>query len=183
MSNTEQNSENIHVADQVYFLYDPQPVRLLDVIYVGPVMIYGGIKGKFHPFVKWSLIGVGICTILYNGANFFINEKKAYERRKQQEQERLRALEDEKKKRDEELSQVLSEASIEEEQEEELFIEAEQTENEGIKEMKLPKEVMELLNEPYEAKGKKPIVKPRATKSVTNGKKTDIKVIENGKSN
>ncbi len=98
MSNTEQNSENIHVADQVYFLYDPQPVRLLDVIYVGPVMIYGGIKGKFHPFVKWSLIGVGICTILYNGANFFINEKKAYERRKQQEQERLRALEDEKKR-------------------------------------------------------------------------------------
>jgi hypothetical protein len=101
---------------------------------------------------------------------------------KQQEQDRLRALEDEKKKRDDELSQVLSEASIEEEQEE-LFIEEEQIENEGIKEMKLPKEVMELLNEPYEAKGKKPIVKPRATKSVTNGKTTDIKVIENGKSN
>jgi hypothetical protein len=55
---------------------------------------------------------------------------------------------------------VLNEPSIEEEQEEEFFIEAEQTENEGIKEMKLPKEVMELLNEPYEQKGKKPIVKP-----------------------
>ena len=75
MTNNSEDSENLHKADQVYFLYDPQPVRLLDVIYVGPIMIYGGIKGKFHPFVKWSLIGVGICTILYNGANFFINEK------------------------------------------------------------------------------------------------------------
>lgn len=76
------NSENLHAADQVYFLYDPQPVRLLDVIYVGPVMIYGGIMGKNLPaFVRWSLVGVGICTIVYNGANFFINEKKAREKR------------------------------------------------------------------------------------------------------
>lgn len=86
---TEENNENLHKADQVYFLYDPQPVRLLDVIYVGPVMIYAGIKGKnLNPFVKWSLIGVGICTILYNGANFFINEKKAMERRKKEREER-----------------------------------------------------------------------------------------------
>jgi hypothetical protein len=79
----EEESENLHKADQVYFLYDPQPVRLLDVIYVGPVMIYAGIKAKdLNAFVRWSLIGVGICTVLYNGANFFINEKKAMERRK-----------------------------------------------------------------------------------------------------
>lgn len=76
------NNENLHAADQVYFLYDPQPVRLLDVVYVGPVMIYGGIMGKNLPaFVRWSLVGVGICTILYNGANFYINEKKAREKR------------------------------------------------------------------------------------------------------
>lgn len=82
---TPEKDPNIHVADQVYFLYDPQPVRMLDVIYVGPVMIYAGIKGKFNPFVKWSLIGVGICTILYNGANFIINEKRAYEKRQADE--------------------------------------------------------------------------------------------------
>jgi hypothetical protein len=86
---TEENNENLHKADQVYFLYDPQPVRLLDVIYVGPVMIYAGIKGKnLNAFVKWSLIGVGICTILYNGANFFINEKKAMDRRRKEREER-----------------------------------------------------------------------------------------------
>lgn len=83
MKQHEEENDNLHKADQVYFLYDPQPVRLLDVIYVGPVMIYAGLKGKdLNQFVKWSLIGVGICTILYNGANFFINEKKAAEKRK-----------------------------------------------------------------------------------------------------
>jgi hypothetical protein len=93
MTQDEEN-ENLHKADQVYFLYDPQPVRLLDVIYVGPVMIYAGLKAKnINQFVKWSLIGVGICTVLYNGANFFINEKKAYERRKRKEAEQANTIE------------------------------------------------------------------------------------------
>jgi len=95
---------NLHKADQVYFLYDPQPVRLLDVIYVGPIMIYAGVKGKnLNPFVKWSLIGVGICTIIYNGANFYINEKRAYERKKL-------AKEEAERQRLEELQSKIAEA-------------------------------------------------------------------------
>lgn len=94
MTQQEEN-ENLHKADQVYFLYDPQPVRLLDVIYVGPVMIYAGLKAKnINQFVKWSLIGVGICTILYNGANFFINEKKAYEKRKREKAEEANTIDE-----------------------------------------------------------------------------------------
>lgn len=103
MNNNDQD-DNLHKADQVYFLYDPQPVRLLDVIYVAPVMIYAGIKGKnLNPFVKWSLIGVGICTALYNGANFYINEKRAYERKKL-------AKEEAERKRLEELQRKIEEA-------------------------------------------------------------------------
>ena len=95
---------NLHKADQVYFLYDPQPVRLLDVIYVGPIMIYAGVKGKnLNPFVKWSLIGVGICTIIYNGANFYINEKRAFERKKL-------AKEEAERQRLEELQSKIAEA-------------------------------------------------------------------------
>ena len=157
MTNKEQqDEENLHKADQVYFLYDPQPVRLLDVIYVGPVMIYAGIKGKnLNAFVKWSLIGVGICTILYNGANFFINEKKAMEKRKAD-----KALKDfndenaEQKKNDieQQMTQSIMEADIPKQ------VPVEQPENVTITEedkLKLPKEVLELI----ESTGNAPIVK------------------------
>jgi len=115
MTQHEEN-ENLHKSDQVYFLYDPQPVRLLDVIYVGPIMIYAGLKAKnINQFVKWSLIGVGICTIVYNGANFFINEKKAYQRRKHDKEEEKKKLEQQEyidmveEKMDEQLTQTIIE--------------------------------------------------------------------------
>lgn len=60
-------------ANQVYYLFDPQPVRLLDVVFVGPLMIYAGVKGNFDNAIKFSLIGVGIATILYNGINYHKN--------------------------------------------------------------------------------------------------------------
>lgn len=58
---------------QHYFLYDPQPVRFLDVIYVGPVILYAGFKGNFNPFIKYSLILIGVGTIFYNGINYVKN--------------------------------------------------------------------------------------------------------------
>lgn len=147
MTTHEQENDNLHKADQVYFLYDPQPVRLLDVIYVGPVMIYAGIKGKnLNPFVKWSLIGVGICTILYNGANFFINEKKALERRRKIKDELDLAASEManqedllKKKMSEEMTDAVIEDNLP------MQVAVEQPENENIDNMQLPSEVMKLL--------------------------------------
>lgn len=141
---TQEENDNLHKADQVYFLYDPQPVRLLDVIYVGPVMIYAGIKGKnLNAFVKWSLIGVGICTIVYNGANFFINEKRAMERRKNQSlaEEALanaasRLMEDAEK----DITDAVLKSS-----ERELKMD-EQPESMNVDGLELPQEVIEMLN-------------------------------------
>ena len=59
-----------------YFAFDPQPVRLLDVFLVGPLMIYAGKKGEFKPIVKNALIGIGVATIAYNGINYYLNESK-----------------------------------------------------------------------------------------------------------
>lgn len=60
---------------QHYFLFDPQPVRILDVFYVAPVILYAGIKGKFNPFVKYSLIAIGVGTLVYNGVNYLKNNE------------------------------------------------------------------------------------------------------------
>ena len=142
MTTHEEEGENLHKADQVYFLYDPQPVRLLDVIYVGPVMIYAGIKGKnLNAFVKWSLIGVGICTILYNGANFFINEKKALERRRKEktlrnQEQDAAAIE----KIVDEMTDLVTENNLP------MQVPVEQPENTNIEGVQLPAEVMKMLN-------------------------------------
>jgi len=156
------DEENLHKADQVYFLYDPQPVRLLDVIYVGPVMIYAGVKGKnLNAFVKWSLIGVGICTILYNGANFFINEKKSYERKKlaKEEQERKRLEElrmqiEEAERMVEERKNAFVTDEVIEAIEEEDRIEQERYESgevdTSVHTIDLPQEVKELIEQPFD---------------------------------
>jgi hypothetical protein len=60
-------------ADQVYHLFDPQPVRLLDVVFVGPLIVYAGVQGNFDRVIKWALIGVGLATIYYNGVNYIKN--------------------------------------------------------------------------------------------------------------
>lgn len=156
MTNQEQDNENLHKADQVYFLYDPQPVRLLDVIYVGPVMIYAGIKGKnLNAFVKWSLIGVGICTILYNGANFFINEKKAMEKRRLEKANK--DFNDEHGRlMQEQLEKEMTEKVVENTMPQQVHVK--QPENVNILEedkLKLPQEVLDLI----ESTGNAPIVK------------------------
>jgi len=45
----------------------------LDVVFVGPLMIYAGVEGNFHPTIKLSLIVVGFATIYYNGVNYHKN--------------------------------------------------------------------------------------------------------------
>lgn len=183
MTNQEE-SENLHKADQVYFLYDPQPVRLLDVIYVGPIMIYGGIKGKFHPFVKWSLIGVGICTILYNGANFFINEKRAMEKR-QAEKEAIRRAMLEQQATAEDAYMNVVENEIEPitkmANERPIQVPIASEYEDGVQ---LPPEVAELLNQPFVPVNGKPAIEKkgkRKSKAIEAEVMFEKQYIENGK--
>jgi len=177
MTNKEQEDENLHKADQVYFLYDPQPVRLLDVIYVGPVMIYAGFKGKnLNAFVKWSLIGVGICTILYNGANFFINEKKAMEKRKADKalKDELNNFVPEPLENEEKMTQNIVEDNRPQQ------VPVEQPENVTIIEedkIKLPADVLELI----QSTGNPPIVKKgRGRPSIKAGSDESLLFQKNG---
>ena len=50
-----------------------QLVRILDVVFIGPFMIYaaGKLKGKDKAILK----GLGIATIIYNGINYINYEK------------------------------------------------------------------------------------------------------------
>lgn len=59
---------------QHYFVFDPQPVRILDVVFVAPVILYAGVKGNFSPFIKYSLIAIGVGTFVYNGINYLKNQ-------------------------------------------------------------------------------------------------------------
>lgn len=188
MTNNTEDSENLHKADQVYFLYDPQPVRLLDVIYVGPVMIYGGIKGKFHPFVKWSLIGVGICTILYNGANFYINEKRAMERRKAEKDAIQRAIAEAQAEADERMMNAVGSKAEKVTQVPQMPV-TEATivdTNKEEEQIKLPSEVAELLNQPFIATDDQNVIakkgRPKA-KAIDAEVIFEKKYIENGKTN
>jgi hypothetical protein len=187
MTNQEE-SENLHKADQVYFLYDPQPVRLLDVIYVGPVMIYGGIKGKFHPFVKWSLIGVGICTILYNGANFIINEKKAMEKRQAEKEAIRRAMLEEQAIAEDKLMNVIDTervykpiVNVANDRPVQVPIATEDTDG-----VQLPPEVAELLNQTFVATDGNPAIEKkgkRKPKAIEAEVIYENNLLENGKTN
>jgi hypothetical protein len=59
---------------QHYFVFDPQPIRILDVVFVAPVILYAGVKGNFSPFIKYSLIAIGVGTFVYNGINYLKNQ-------------------------------------------------------------------------------------------------------------
>jgi hypothetical protein len=48
-----------------------QQIRIFDVVALGPLMIYGGVKGKDLPgWARAALVTLGVTTIGYNGSNF-----------------------------------------------------------------------------------------------------------------
>jgi hypothetical protein len=54
-----------------------QVVRLIDVVFIGPVCIYAGIKYR-KQLPKWlsiSLVGIGAATVYYNAKNLYVNWK------------------------------------------------------------------------------------------------------------
>lgn len=55
-----------------------QTVRLIDVFFIGPYLVYIGNKSK-NKTDQLLLTGIGIATVIYNGYNYLIikqNEKK-----------------------------------------------------------------------------------------------------------
>lgn len=53
-----------------------QNIRLIDILFLGPIMTYAGFKYPLPPLVKYTLLIGGIATILYN-ANNFVRQQKA----------------------------------------------------------------------------------------------------------
>lgn len=48
-----------------------QQIRIFDVVALGPLMIYGGVKSKDLPgWARAALVTLGVTTIGYNGSNF-----------------------------------------------------------------------------------------------------------------
>lgn len=48
-----------------------QNIRLLDVFFIGPFMIYIGYKAKgLTNLERYMMYGLGIATIYYNGRNY-----------------------------------------------------------------------------------------------------------------
>ena len=48
-----------------------QTIRLLDVFFIGPFMIYVSSKAKgLNNLERFTLYGLGVATIYYNGKNY-----------------------------------------------------------------------------------------------------------------
>lgn len=47
-----------------------QLIRLADVFFIGPFLIYVGFKQGISKSDKYLLIGIGVATIAYNAYNF-----------------------------------------------------------------------------------------------------------------
>lgn len=53
-----------------------QQVRIFDVLALGPLMIYGGVKGKELPgWARAALVTLGVTTIGYNGSNYMARKE------------------------------------------------------------------------------------------------------------
>lgn len=52
-----------------------QLIRIVDVVLIGPVMIYAATrKSSLSENTKLLLLGFGVATILYNGNNYLKNK-------------------------------------------------------------------------------------------------------------
>lgn len=53
-----------------------QLIRIADVAFVGPFMLYAAMRPKLTDSEKMILAGLGIATIIYNGLNYLKYETK-----------------------------------------------------------------------------------------------------------
>jgi len=53
-----------------------QQIRIFDVVALGPLMIYGGVKSKDLPgWARAALVTLGVTTIGYNGSNYMARKE------------------------------------------------------------------------------------------------------------
>jgi hypothetical protein len=57
-------------VNHVYEVSKSQNIRLLDVAFIGPMMIYVALKYKMKPVDKYIMIFLGLATIYYNWQNY-----------------------------------------------------------------------------------------------------------------
>lgn len=55
-----------------------QPIRLLDVVFIGPLMVWGGyaLDRGGHPVAGSALALLGLGTVIYNARNYEIVKRR-----------------------------------------------------------------------------------------------------------
>lgn len=55
----------------------PQFVRLIDVFFLGPLMVYIGLQGRFKipSLLRVVMLTSGAMTVIYNGRNYLIQRR------------------------------------------------------------------------------------------------------------
>ena len=67
---------DLHVGKEI----KSQAVRLLDVFFIGPMMVWGGVALRSHSEIAgWTLVGLGAATVIYNGRNYLTIRKRLQE--------------------------------------------------------------------------------------------------------
>lgn len=71
------NAQGYELArrDSVFGI-DVQHVRLIDVFFIAPVLIYAGFQPSLPKALRVTLVVLGVATIIYNGHHYLINNKK-----------------------------------------------------------------------------------------------------------
>ena len=47
-----------------------QIIRIVDVVFIAPVLIYAGAQRGFPAWLRIVLMGIGLATAIYNGSNY-----------------------------------------------------------------------------------------------------------------
>lgn len=53
-----------------------QTIRLIDVFFIAPVLVYAGTYKELPNWLRISLVGIGVATFYYNGKNYLDNKKR-----------------------------------------------------------------------------------------------------------
>ena len=51
-------------------MIDVQKVRLADIFFIAPVLMYASTQKQLSTPVRTTLLGIGIATLLYNAHNY-----------------------------------------------------------------------------------------------------------------
>ncbi len=66
---------NEKAVNKVEEIQKSQAIRLVDVFFIAPYLIYVSTKSKITELDKYLLLGLGVATLVYNGFNYYENIK------------------------------------------------------------------------------------------------------------